>query len=121
MNLRNGREETDRDERSQCECDPTCYPTLSLLVLLPLVQQLLLRLGFCLRVRRRNMFPLVILDDRSYVLDALDRESLEERNEGHEFLGGRIALGSLPGREEDTVRRLELEVRGVGVEDDGAF
>lgn len=66
------------------------------------------------------MLPIVVLYDGSDVLDALDRERLEERDERDELLGCLVAR-ALPGGEEDTVRRLKLEVRWIRVEDDGAL
>ena len=100
--------------------DPALDARVALLGL-PLVQQLLLGPRLGLGIRRRDVLALVVLDDGPHVLDALDRQRLEERNHGDQFVGRRVALGTLPRLEHDGVVRLELDPLGVDVEDDGAL
>ena len=52
----------------------------------------LLQFHLRLRIRSRDMFPtiLIMLDDRSYILDILNRQRFEEGNEGDEFARGRV-------------------------------
>lgn len=67
------------------------------------------------------MLALIVLDDGPHVLDALDRERLEERDHGDEFVRRLVAFAPRPGFQGDAVVGLELEAVRVDVEDDGAL
>lgn len=66
------------------------------------------------------MFPLIKPNHAPHIFHPPNRHGLQERNQPDQLLG-RFGPGSRtkPGREEDSVGRLELDVRRVGVEDDG--
>lgn len=67
------------------------------------------------------MLALIVLDDGPHVLDALDRERLEERDHGDEFVRRLVPFAPRPGFKGDAVVGLELEAVRVDVEDDGAL
>lgn len=116
--MRLGDTKSHLSERSKSSRDPARDSRLALL--LPFLDQSLFLSRFSLGVSGRDVSALIVLDDRPHVLDAADRQRLEEGNERHQLFSGAIALAQ-PRLETDAVLGLQLEVSGVGVEDDGTF